>query len=58
MYIDEIFDLDEILNYEEKAFLQKKISISNVSYWNPSMEYQKYMLDVNNGELGFFRKYP
>lgn len=45
MYIDEIFDLDEILNYEEKAFLQKKISISNVSYWNPSMEYQKYMLD-------------
>lgn len=45
MYINEIFDLDEIFNYEKKIFLQKKINILNVSYWNPSDEYRNYMLD-------------
>lgn len=44
MYIDEIFDLDKILNYEEEISLQKGIDVLNVSYWNPSKYYQNYML--------------
>lgn len=44
MYIDRIFELDELLNYEKFVAEAKGIDITNISYWNASHQYQEYMI--------------
>lgn len=43
MLINEITYLDEIFNLEKKKEDMEHINISNISYWNPSYSYKKYM---------------
>lgn len=43
MYIDNIFKLDKILNYEKSVIKKKKAPITNISYWNASKKYQEYI---------------
>lgn len=45
MFIDEIFELDKILNYEEQVVTNRNAKITNISYWNTSEKYQNYMLN-------------
>ena len=44
MYIDRIFELDELLNYEKSVAEAKGMDITNISYWNASPQYQEYMI--------------
>lgn len=44
MFIEEIFEIDSLLNYEKQVSTTKEINIANISYWNASSEYQDYML--------------
>lgn len=50
MYINEIFELDSILNYENQIRNNKNEMITNISYWNASEKYQNYMLKYINIE--------
>ena len=43
MYINKIFELDALLNYEKKIADDKGITITNISYWNTSLQYQNFM---------------
>ncbi|MFR8259921.1 MAG: aminotransferase class I/II-fold pyridoxal phosphate-dependent enzyme [Frisingicoccus sp.] len=44
MFIEEIFELDSLLDYEKQVSTTKEVNITNISYWNASSEYQEYML--------------
>lgn len=50
MFINEIFELDSILNYENQIRNSKNEMITNISYWNASEKYQNYMLKYINIE--------
>ena len=43
MYIDKIFEIDEILNFEEQIARNQNAQILNVSYWNTGTKYQDYL---------------
>lgn len=44
MFIDEIFELDSILNYEKNIRNSHNVNVTNISHWNASTKYQNYML--------------
>lgn len=43
MYIDKIWKLDELLEYERYILKERNIKVSNISRWHTSDEYQNYM---------------
>ena len=45
-YIDEIFVMDDIFSIERNVELKYKIPVSNVSYWDSSVAFQKHMAQV------------
>ena len=44
MYINEIFQIDDILEEEKRIAREKEIKVINVSHWNTAPTYQEYML--------------
>ena len=42
-FIDEIFAMDDIFSIEQEVAQKYGIQIPNVSYWNPSVSFQKHM---------------
>ena len=44
MYINEIFQIDDILEAEKRTYSEKGIRIINVSHWNAAPTYQEYIL--------------
>lgn len=43
MFIDNIFKLDQIFNFERHILKKKMVPVTNISHWNSSRKYQEYI---------------